>query len=380
MDVKRTYRIGIDARFYRKSAAGVGRYTRELLDQLFKIDRQNEYYVFLTEADSLEWTISLPNVHPVIVKATHYSVKEQSAFLIALYRCKLDLVHFLQVNHPILYSKPFVTTLHDLILLHYRKPEPPVKAAVRLLAFKVTINHALKASKEVIAVSEYTARDAAQTIGVPASKMKVIYPGMPQGLLLSPGAERQVRDYIERREPYFLYVGDWRPHKGLVTLLDAFTAFKEQTGLPHILVLCGNQIALTEDIKRRLNSSPFATDIVAPGFAPEDILPALNHYATALVVPSEYEGFGSPVVEGMMYQTVVICSDATSLPEVGGNAAVFFPVRDANALADRMRDVAVSFDRATYLAKAKTHLEKFSWAKCAALTLETYYNVLEGKG
>ncbi len=377
MNTQRTYRIGIDARFYRKSAAGVGRYTRELLSHIFTIDHQNEYFVFLTEADIAEWTISQPNVHPVVVKAAHYTLKEQTEFLRTLYAHKLDLVHFLQFNHPILYTKPFVTTLHDLTLLHFRKPESPVKAFVRSTGFKVTMSHALKAAKKVIAISEYTAQDAERTMSLSHAKMNVIYEGMPQAIQLLPGAKDAVRKYIGTSDPYFLYVSDWRPHKGLVTLIDAFTDFKEKTKLPHKLLLCGSQTVVSDEIRERLISSPFASDIIAPGFVPEELLPAVFHYATALVVPSEYEGFGLPVLEGMMYQTVVIASDATSLPEIGGDAALYFPVRDSAALAKRMTEVVTSFDNLAYLKKVEKHLRKFSWTKCAEQTLDTYYSVLE---
>ena len=378
MNAHSTYRIGIDARFYRKETAGIGRYTRELLSHLFAMDQNNEYFVFLTEADIAEWTIDQPNVHPVVVPIAHYSMKEQTAFLKVLYSYKLDLVHFLSFNHPVLYRRPFVVTLHDLTLFHFRKPEHPVKAFVRSLAFGMTIRHALQGAKRVISVSEYSAHDAEKTLHIPHPKMNVIYEGSPQPVQLLPGAKDAVRKYIGTSDPYFLFLGDWRPHKGLVTLLDAFGEFKTRTGLPHKLVICGKQASMTDELRERLVSTPAASDIITPGFAPEELLPALYYYATSLVFPSEYEGFGLPVLEAFAYGTPAICARATSLPEVGGEAAAYFEVRNAHSLSEQIEKLATDTTyREKLIGKAAKQLRHFSWQHCAEETLATYIGVLE---
>src|SRR4051812_48599197 len=104
---KQTYRIGIDARFYRKASGGIGRYSRELLYHLFTIDHENQYIVFLTESDMAEWEIDQPNVTPVVVTTPHYTFAEQTSFLKTLNSYHLDLVHFLNFNHPLAYRRPF---------------------------------------------------------------------------------------------------------------------------------------------------------------------------------------------------------------------------------------------------------------------------------
>jgi glycosyltransferase involved in cell wall biosynthesis len=372
MNTHRPYRIGIDARFYRKETGGIGRYTRELLHQMFELDHVNEYVVFLTPADMAEWDIDQPNVRPVVTPIPHYTVKEQTSFAQLLYKEKLDLVHFLNFNHPLVYRKPFVITLHDLTLFHFNR-DTGLKKQVKEAGFKLAIKHAVRASKRVIAISEFGANDAEKTLKVSHAKMDVVYEGGPERVQLLPGAKDAVRKYTGAADPYFLFVSQWRPHKGIVTLLDAFTSFKKKTGLPHKLILAGRQVVVDEEIRSRLVGSPYAADIIAPGFVPDELLPALYAYSTALVMPSEYEGFGLPVLEAFTHGTAVICSDATSLPEVGGEGAAYFPVRDAEALAGRMIEVATDQAyRADLIEKGTKQLRSLSWRKCAEGTLATY--------
>jgi glycosyltransferase involved in cell wall biosynthesis len=156
----RRHRIGIDARMYRKATGGIGRYTRELLHHLLPLDPHNEYVIFLTEADLNEWDIDLPNVTPHVVTALHYTSQEQTSFARELYKQKLDLVHFLSFNHPMLYRKPFVVTLHDLTMFlfpaHGQRRTHPIKR----LGFNAIFRRAMHAAKKVIAISEYSAFDA----------------------------------------------------------------------------------------------------------------------------------------------------------------------------------------------------------------------------
>lgn len=379
MTTKRPYRIALDARFFRKETGGIGRYTRELIHHLAAIDAVNEYTVLLTPADAAEWTLDQPNFHTQIIDIPHYSLAEQTKLLKVLQAGKFDLVHFLNFNHPLLYRRPFVVTQHDMTV-YFHPVGRSQKSVLRRAAFVTTMKRALKAARKVIAVSEHTARDAEKYLGISHAKMEVVYHGGPDPVEFAFGSKAGVQEYLGTRDPYLLFVSQWRPHKGILTLIEAFAEFKKKTGLPHKLVLLGKQKASQEEVKAALEACPYFTDIIAPGFAPEELLPALYKYADAFVLPSEYEGFGLPVLEAFNYGTPVITADNSSLPEVAGDAALFFPTKDAHALAEQMAVLVGNEKLANELReKGYKQLKKFSWEKTAARTLQVYLSVLERK-
>ncbi len=372
-------RIGIDARMYRKSTGGIGRYTRELLHHLLPLDPQNDYVIFLTPADMLEWDIDLPNVVPVVLDIRHFDpIKEQTTFLRELLRQKLDLVHFLNFNHPAFYMKPFVVTLHDLTILLFPARGDKKSNLVKKIGFNGVFKRALRSAKKIIAVSEYTAHDAEKRLKIPHAKMEVIPHGGPEPLRFLPGSKDMVQKYLGSRDPYFLFVSQWRPHKGIITAIEAFERFKKDTGLPHKLVLVGNPEAASEEVRTALVNNPAASDIIAPGFVPEELLPPLLHYSVSLLIPSEYEGFGLQTLEAYANGTAVIAANNSALPEVVGDAGLLFPTRDFKVLAEHMRLLALDPEfREKLIARGDKQLRKFSWKQCAEQTLCVYQAVLE---
>jgi glycosyltransferase involved in cell wall biosynthesis len=366
---ERQYRIGIDARFFRAATGGIGRYTRELIAHLAAIDHVNLYRVFLTPADAKEWTLRQPNFQPVVVDIPHYTFAEQTELLQTLNAEHLDLVHFLNFNHPVLYRRPFVTTLHDLTV-YFQPVGRSQTDPLRRKAFMYTLRRSLRSAKRVIAISDFSAADAERHLGIPQTKIDVIYEGGPPATSLPFGNKAMVQEYLGTRDPYFLFVSQWRPHKGIETLLEAFSRFKTETNLAQQLVLTGKP-----DERILAHSS---AGVLAPGFVPEAMLPLLYHNATALVLPSEYEGFGLPVLEAYAYGAPVICAENSSLPEVAGPGALYFATKDSAALAVRLAEIATDHSMADRLIKdGARQLTKFSWERCARQTLETYQRVLE---
>ncbi len=370
------YRIGIDARFYRAETGGLGRYTRELIFALATRDHTNQYYIFITPQDESEWSVTQANFHPVTVPIGHYSLSEQTSLIKVFNSYNLDLIHFLNFNHPLLYSRPFVTTLHDLTLYFFPAGKSTVSPLRRSL-FRYVFRHSLQAAQKVIAISEYTKSDAHKHLGIPLSKMVVIPEGGPEPRKLGSNTLSEVQKYLGTTEPYFLFVSQWRPHKGIITLIEAFNAFKSVTKLPHKLVLLGNQKVVSPEVLKAVTTSSHHTDIIAPGFAPDNLLPALYHHAVASVIPSEYEGFGLPVLEAFTYGAPVIVAKNSSLPEVAGQAALYFPTKNALALAKQLEQLASDQKLAEHLRQlGHAQLKHFSWTKTAEQTHAVYMDIL----
>ena len=371
------FRIGIDARFWGREHGGISTYSRGLLHQLAQQDKQTTYRIFLNPKDVGEWDIRQPNFQAIPANFPHYTLSEQTGFLRLLQAEQLDLVHFLNFNAPLLYRGRFVTTLHDLTVFN-----APVgrsqRSWLRRQAWLLSFRNGLRGAERVIAISEFTAKDAERKLGLAQTKMDVIYEGVPELRELPFGNRAIVQEYLGTRDPYFLFVSQWRPHKGIVTLIEAFASFKETTGLQHKLVLAGRQKVSGEAVEAALVKCSVAADILKPGFVPDDLLPSLYRNSAAFVMPSEYEGFGLPVLEAMRYGAPTIVADNSSLPEVGGAAALYFPTGDVAGLSDRLRQVIDEPQLVAQLqANAVDQTAKFSWARCATQTLNVYRHVLE---
>lgn len=362
--------IGIDARFYRRETGGLGRYTRELLTHLARIDAKTRYRIFLTPEDLLEWQAPGSNFTPVVVPVRHYTLSEQTLFLKILMQEHVDLVHFLNFNHPLFYQGKFVTTLHDLTV-YFHPIGRSAHARFRRAAFHALFKRSLTAATRVIAISEYTAEDAYQNLGIPHGKMDVIYEGGPNAYDPSPEERKQVRLYLKTDKPYFLFLSQWREHKGLLTLLKAFELSGTTT---HSLVLAGGGRSADLQLVGAVAASPAHSQIVTPGFVPDELLPALYAEAAAFVMPSEYEGFGLPVLEAFAYGAPVIAARNSSIIEVGGSAAQFFDTGNVEELTSLLQGVIKTNGT---VESGKKQLAMFSWEQTARQTLATYQRVLE---
>jgi len=172
-------RIGLDARFYGSSVGkGIGRYTQQLIVNLEKIDRQNEYFVFLRRENFDLYQPQNKNFHKVLADYKWYSFEEQVHFLFKLYRLRLDLVHFLHFNIPIFYFKKFIVTIHDLI--HQKSSWksstlPLFRFYFKKLAYFIVIKSAIKRSKKIITVSNFSKQEIIKHYRVNPNKIFVIY-------------------------------------------------------------------------------------------------------------------------------------------------------------------------------------------------------------
>jgi glycosyltransferase involved in cell wall biosynthesis len=201
--------------------------------------------------------------------------------------------------------------------------------------------------------------------------------GGPELQKLEFGSKAHVHEYIGRREPYILFLSQWRPHKGIGTILDAFEQFKRETNLPHTLVLVGKQDGAASSTMRHIARLEHRHDVITPGFAPDALLPALYKYASLFVMPSEYEGFGLPVLEALAQQTPCLIANASSLPEVGGAAAHYAPARDSAAWAQQLNRLLTNDSlREAPLVHAERQVKHFSWAVMAQRTAAAYETAL----
>jgi glycosyltransferase involved in cell wall biosynthesis len=177
--------------------------------------------------------------------------------------------------------------------------------------------------------------------------------------------------------PFLLFVGTLETRKNLVRLIQAFRLMRQHYKLPHRLVLAGKPGHGWQAIEEAINENGVRDAIEVRGYVREEKLGDLYHAATAVIYPSLYEGFGLPILEGMAHGTPVACSNTTSLPEVGGNAVIYFNPHDVEEMAAAIERVLRSPSlQAELREKGLKRASQFTWEECARKHIEVYRKVL----
>ncbi len=267
---------------------------------------------------------------------------------------------------------PTVLTVHDLIFAHLPEHHKPLNRWYLNLALPLYCRRA----SHVIAVSEFTRQDLIASYGLSADKVTVVYEAADPQFVPQPTPRvERARARYGLPPRYLLAVGTLEPRKNLARLLTAFEALHAE-GLTDALVLVGRRGWLLDDFDTRLAQSPARPAVLFPGYIPDDDLPALYAGAQALAFPSLYEGFGLPVLEAMACGTPVAASQASSIPEIGGDAALYFDPRDVDALTATLRRLLREADLCADLrARGLAQATRFSWARAARETERVYRQV-----
>ncbi|MBT4153669.1 MAG: glycosyltransferase family 4 protein [Candidatus Magasanikbacteria bacterium] len=363
-------RIGIDARMLGKGY-GIGRYVEQLILQLEKKETPHEFVVFLRKENWDLWTPKQSNWTKVLADIAWYSVKEQTALPSILKAQSLDLMHFPHFNVPLLYTDPFVVTVHDLTMYHFPRPEAttlgPIAYAIKDRLHRLIVRSAVKKAKHIFTTTEFTKQDIADTLKVPKEKMTVTYQAPFEETM------DEVSNTILPSPKYMLYVGAAYPHKNVLGLLRAWEIFEEEYGMEeYTLVLAGKPGPFYDSI---LASTEFAAcaHVTYLGRVSDVDMPDLYSNATAFAFPSLYEGFGLPPLEAALHGTPVVCSNRSCLPEVVGEGAMFIDPENPRQFADALGQVASNMDLQHELVRAgERNVQRFSWETLAKETLAVY--------
>lgn len=364
-------RIGIDCRMYRQNTAGIGRYTRNLIKNLLKIDKNNQYVLFMTAKDLAEFNLQSPNIKVVKCDIPHYSFAEQTGLIKFLKKENLDLIHFTNFNHPIRYRGKFVVTIHDLTLLFF--PDTTQKTSFfKKIAFSKVMKAAIQNSIKIIAPSLSTKKDILKFSPTDPDKIEVIYEAADEEeKLKAQSSKLEIKEKFKISKPIILYVGQYKKHKNIDNLLKAYKILKKE--LHCQLALIGK---ISENLKAIIDNDPDLRDTLRPGFVSDEELAAWYEIAAVFSFPSLYEGFGLPGLEAMVAGLPVVASNQSSLPEVYGEAALYFDPLNPHDIADKIKIVLENSETKDRLIKAgKIQVKKFSWQKMAEETLNIYKEV-----
>jgi len=366
---------------------GIGTYIRNLVHALAAIDRDNCYVLAGYPQDK-----SLLGVLPENFQLTAYPRRDDDfwdniAFPLFLRGCGANVYHIPLNRVPLLMPKPYVVTIHDMSSLLFEE-----KSGLRMKARKYRLQRGLSRADRVIAVSEATRRDVQNMLGIPSSRLRVVYNAPdPEFFARHPVADarlagpdsyqRERLRILERYQiqyPFVLYAGNIRKQKNIPRLVEAFAVAREGlAGHPvykdlHLIII-GDEISKHPSVRRAVIQSRVEDAVRFLGFVPFDTLRNFFEAASAFVFPSLYEGFGLPPLEAMASGTPVITSAVSSLPEVVGDAAVLVNPENVFDIARGIREVLLDEKlRADLIRRGREQAAKFSWERAARQVLEIY--------
>ncbi len=362
-------KIVIDARFF-GTGTGIGRYVEQLILNLEKIDLQNNYFILINSENQDKYQPRGLNFQKVVVDIPWYSWQEQIKIPLILKKIKPDLVHFPHFNVPFFYNQAFVVSIHDLILTKYPSRRAttlsPLKYFFKNLLYKLVINHAVRKSRAVITMADFTKSEIIKEFGIPSSKIKVIY----EGVTKFSGNSQQVdlKKYGINKN-FVLYVGNAYPHKNLEFLVRAW----QEIDLDYQLVLIGRKDYFYQRLEKLIQDLKLEQKIILTDFVADQELSFFYQQAQAYTFPSLCEGFGLPPLEAMQFDLPVLASDNSCLPEILKDSAVYFSPCSLEDFSEKLNLILKDQDLRNKLkSNSRELLKKYSWTKMAQEILDLY--------
>ena len=364
-------KILIDARLYGLENAGLGRYLINLIDSLEKIDSKNEYVILLRKKYFNELKLK-PNFRKVLVDVRHYSFKEQMILPKIIKRENPDLVHYPHFNVSFFSRKPFVVTIHDL-LMHKQKGKEATtlflpEYYLKRLFYKMIFRFAVKRSKKIIVPSEFVKQEIISYYKVKDSKVRVAY----EGVSFKETKTKYSESKHHIQEPYILYVGNAYPHKNLMKAIDAV---KEVNAVKRLLfVIVSSRNFFVEKMKKYVKQNNLDSFVKVSDFVNDEELVYFYKHSLAFIYPSLSEGFGLQGLEAMVNKTLCLVSDIPVFREIYEDNVLYFNPKDIfsikNSILEALQILPENRNKITN--KAFEFVKKYSWDKMAELTLKVY--------
>jgi glycosyltransferase involved in cell wall biosynthesis len=372
-------RFGVDARYIQDHFPGIGRYTYSLIRALSPLLGQDTL-VLLVSASArntrfdLAALARLPGVEVAPVTSGVFALSQQLELPRLARRLRLDLYHNPYYIIPYAMPCPVVATVHDLIpYLHPDAlPQPRLRwlftALVRLTVWRA----------RVILVDSVSARDdLVRIMGASPGRVTATLLAADASFHPQPAASvAALRARLGLEKPYLLYLGINKPHKNLARLVEAWVSLPQDLRQRHQLVLAGRRDPRYDEEARLCARLALGEEVRWLDSPDNETLPLLYAGAKAFVFPSLYEGFGLPVLEAMASGVPVACSDASSLPEIVGDAALTFPPQDVAAMARALERLLTEPLLAQKLAaRGLARAATFTWERTAREVMALYRRV-----
>jgi glycosyltransferase involved in cell wall biosynthesis len=367
--------------------AGIGRYTRGLVDALTRLDAHTlsdaprQYTLLVLGRSGAHF---IPAALPANFKLRFVPLSDRWATVlwhrlnlplpVDLVTGRADLFHGPSFTLPPSFT-PSLLTVHDLSFLRY-----PQGAFPPLLAWlEKAVPRSLRRASHVLADSQSTRSDLIELMSVSPDKITVVGAGVDDCFrpVTNEAILAQVRARYQLPRRFILSVGTLEPRKNLTGLIVAFNQLVATAGQSSMadmhLVIAGGKGWLYDDIFAAAETSPARERVHFTGFVADEDLPALYSLADVFAFPSHYEGFGIPVLEAMACGTPVVCADNSSLPEVAGEASLLIQATDIDGLTSAIRRLLIDSSlRERLIERGFKQAKAFSWESAAQKLLDVY--------
>ena len=279
---------------------------------------------------------------------------------------------------PLFIRCPFIVTIYDLSFIHYPELFQPLKRWY----LRTFTQASAKRAKAIITISESTRQDVIRFFEVAPAKVKTIYCGADEAFRpLPPAKITAFRAKYSLPDQFILRHGTIEPRKNVLGVIRAYAAWRNRDSNVPPLFITGGKGWYYQQVFDLVEALNLREHIIFPGYIPQDEMVLWYNAASMLVYPSFFEGFGLPVLEAMACGTPVITSNASSLPEVAGSAALLIDPHQIDALREAMETLFRGSDLQISLRQAGLEqARQFSWSKAAVETLALYNNILQRNG
>ncbi len=363
-------KIGIDISQIAYKGTGVSRFTEGLVRSILDNNKQHEWTFFFS---SFRNTLD-PSLKDKIIARQHGLITLPVPLaLLSLFNNDLRFIakHITNNSKQLTKLDWFITSdwiefpmpckkatiVHDLVFKKYPRTVHPTILRAQETRFKFIT----KETKAIFTDSQATTHDLQQVFDIDPSRTVINYPGVD---VLPPLSSLQQKNHLEKfdiSKPYILSVGKQEPRKNIQKLIDAFLKMKKSSQSLQLIIVGPDGWDMA---KEKSNGT-----IKFIGYVSDEELATLYTNALCFVYPSLYEGFGYPIIEAMKYGCPVATSNTSSMPEVAGDAAVFFDPQSDQSIQSTLEQITTS-------EKLRTELSKKGLLQSQKFTWKNYYNIL----
>lgn len=348
---------------------GIGWFTRETLSRITR-DHPEHQFVFIFDRPFADEFVFSGNVTPIVL-----SPPTRHPFLWYIW-FELQIPRILKKYKADLFFSPDgylslntavkqLAAIHDINFAHRPKDLPWLKAKY----YNHFFPRFARKAKRIVTVSYFSKEDINRTYKIDGDKIDVVYNGVNTMYTPTSGEEKQkARSSYSEGKEYFLFIGSLHPRKNICGLLRAYDAFRTSVDTDTKLLIVGESMFKTSDIELTYEGMRYKDDVVFTGRLSNEELHQVLGASLALTFVPYFEGFGIPIIEAMNAGVPVICSNTTSLPEVGGHAVLYVDPFSLNQIKDAMIKIYQEKElRDGLIEKGFVQKDKFSWDKTADL-------------
>lgn len=363
----------INAILYHEKPRGVGIYLNNLIQELSKTDDTNTYIIYYASWMKNYSFLKIKKENFKFVKANILrnrimrNLYQLLVFPLVISKFDPDIVHIPDTSPVLLKRYKTVSTIHDIAEYTY----PQKYSKVQALARKAIVNIQCKRSDKIITVSEFSRKNIIRNFLLDEDRVIKIYNGVNLDTFKSIESFNVGSKFNLASEKYFLYVGEIERTKNVSVVVNAIRNLKCKDQFK--FVICGKRGNDYENIKHQIENLGVEKKVVFTGYVSEVELRELYSHCFTFIFPSLFEGFGLPVLEAMACGAPVICSNASAIPEVGGDCVLKFDPLSENELLKKIYFLINNSEvRENMISKGKIRTSKFKWQETARMTIDVY--------